>query len=526
MQIQVMGGTLTWPGFDSKDLPAGAGSPSAAEYARAQERNLVFLFTILAVLRVFIFCAAFPFFNNVDEAMHFDLVMKYARGDVPRQMEVVSEDSIGYLALMNSPEYFKAPDQFPRGQIPPPSWTLWGEKRLKDVAARSEFWQKSENYESSQAPLYYALAGFWWHLGKGLGLSDGQSVYWLRFLNMALVMGLIRLAYATARMLFPDNSFLKLGVPALLAFMPQTAFYSIGNDLLSAVCFGMTFIFLIQWLRAERPSAGLGAAMGLAFGMTYLAKITNLPLLAVAATAIVFKLGRDWQRGKLPETLPSLAAFLYCACPLIMAWVIWCKRYFGDATGSAAKVHFLGWTLKPFAQWWHHPIFSAQGLWTYLSGQFGSFWQGEFWWHGPPLFLPATNTFYTLLSLLLLTAALPALWVRSPGVTDAQRQAFQVGLSCFIAGLGFFALASIVYDFHGSINPSRAHPFFAAGRLLLGALIPFLLLIVYGLDRLLGRLGQGGKFTALAAIVSAMVIVEIATDWPVFSSHYNWFHLP
>jgi hypothetical protein len=520
-QMRVIDGALAWPCFNPKELQA----ESAAGYARVQERNLVTLFSVLAALRLFIFCAAFPLFNNVDEAMHFDLVMKYARGDVPRGMEIVSPDSISYLALMNSPEYFKAPDQFPDRQIPPPPWTLSAEKRPLDLAARSEFWLRSANYESSQAPLYYGLAALWFHFGRGLGLHDGQLVFWLRFLNLALVMGLIRLGYKAAQLLFPDNSFLRLGVPALLAFMPQSAFYSIGNDTLSAVCFGAGFIFLIRWLRAERPSAGLGAAMGLAFAATYLAKLTNLPLLVVGAAAVLFRSCRDWQHGKLHEILPSLAAFLCCANPPIIAWVIWCKRHFGDATGVAVKAHYLGWTLKPFAQWWLHPIFSSAGLWTYLSEQMGAFWQGEFWWHGPPLCLAGTNAFYTLLSLGLIAAALPALF-RSSNLTSIQRQALQLALACFLAGLGFFALMSVVYDFHDGVNPSSAHPYFTAGRLLLGALIPFLLLVVYGLNRLLGRLEQAWKFTALTVIISAMFILEIASDWPAFCSQYNWFHLP
>ena len=61
---------------------------------------------------------------------------------------------------------------------------------------------------------------------------------------------------------------------------------------------------------------------------------------------------------------------------------------------------------------------------------------------------------------------------------------------------------------------------------MLGALIPFLLLITSGLDRLLNRFGIRTKFLALGAILLVMLVTEIATDWPVFSSPYNWFHLP
>jgi hypothetical protein len=62
--------------------------------------------------------------------------------------------------------------------------------------------------------------------------------------------------------------------------------------------------------------------------------------------------------------------------------------------------------------------------------------------------------------------------------------------------------------------------------MILGTLIPFLLLFVYGLDRLLNRFGTAAKFITLAGTMSAMLALEIVTDWPAFFSQYNWFHAP
>ncbi len=60
---------------------------------------------------------------------------------------------------------------------------------------------------------------------------------------------------------------------------------------------------------------------------------------------------------------------------------------------------------------------------------------------------------------------------------------------------------------------------------MLGALIPFMLLFVYGLDRTLNRFGNAAKFLALGGIVLFMLISEIITDWQIFANPYNWFHL-
>jgi uncharacterized membrane protein YecN with MAPEG domain len=59
---------------------------------------------------------------------------------------------------------------------------------------------------------------------------------------------------------------------------------------------------------------------------------------------------------------------------------------------------------------------------------------------------------------------------------------------------------------------------------MLGALIPFLLLFVFGLDRALNKWGNAAKYIALVGLLLLMLATEIATDWPIFQSQYNWFH--
>jgi hypothetical protein len=261
--------------------------------------------------------------------------------------------------------------------------------------------------------------------------------------------------------------------------------------------------------------------MGLAMAATWLSKTTNLPLLAVLGAAVLFKAGEDVRRGKSASSFLSLIGFLPGAVLPIIPWMIWCHSSFGDLTGSKLKMEHFGWTVKPFSEWWHHPIFTPAGIWTYLSGQLATFWQGEFFWRNQPLALPGSVAVYTILSLLLPGVAAFTL----VSAASAQRRALLISLLCFLAGLGFFGLLSIVYDFHGCPNPSRDFPYFHAGRMILGALIPFLLLFVFGLNRLLKRFKTKTKFLVLGAMVLLMLTVEVTTDWPVFSNPFNWFHL-
>ena len=471
-----------------------------------------------------VFSAAFPFFNNVDEQMHFDLLVKYSEGHVPRAMEGVSTNATPYVVVYSSREYLWASNTFPIEQFPPP-WTRPIEETAPKLLAWQAAWNRVINHESSQPPLYYAFAGMAWRAGTTLGFHDGFLLYCLRFLNALIVALLVWLGFVAARMIFPGNPFLKLGVPALLAFLPQTTFYSITNDVLSPLCFGTAFIGLVKWQRAEVPGIRLGIGTGLALAATFLAKISNLPLLAVSAGAVLFKVWDLVKAGKLRAAGPAMASLALCAGLPMLAWMAWCKYYFGDLTGAGANAHFFGMTIKPFSEWWHHPIFTPPGLWTFISELAATFWQGEILWHRMPLALPLVNWVYIISSLGLILVALVALVPRFKQTSGWQRQALGLSFLNVASAVAFLGFLSVFFDFHDNFHPSREHPYFSLGRLMLGALIPFLLLYLYGLDRVLNRLGLRAKFLVLALLVLFMLVSEIATDWPVFFSQYNWFYM-
>ena len=514
--------------FTSAILMDGTNASTEQRRAKAafvgfREREVVLLLCLAAAIRVFIFSAAFPFFNNVDEQMHFDLAVKYAQGRVPRSLVPLSGETVPFIVLYGSPEYFGMPTNFPGGRFPPPPGTQPVEKIRGALAAEMASWHAATNFEAAQPPLYYALAGAWWRAGQAGGFDGGPLLYWLRFLNVPLAVALVWLCYAAARMVFPDNIFPRLGAPALLAFLPQTTFYSVQNDALAPLVFGAAFVFLVRWARAEIPGVRLGAVAGLTLAASFLVKNSGLPLLAVAAAAVLLKIFQLAKAGKLRPAIPAVTALAVCAGLPMALWMAWCKINFGDFTGTATKIRFLDWTRQPFAEWWQHPIFTPHGLWTFWSGLLATFWQGEMLWHRQPLASPAVDAIYAVLSIIVLGAAVVALWRGTPG--EVWRRPLWLGFWCFAASVAFLGFLSVIYDFHDCFYPSRAHPYFTSGRLMLGALIPFLLLFLFGLDFLLGKAGATAKFFALGALVVFMLTSEIAVNWPVFFSPYNWFHM-
>src|SRR5215831_18012514 len=216
-------------------------------------------FCMFAAARVLFFSAAFPFFNNVDERRHFDLVIRYAEGHVPRGAELISPATLPYLSHYASPEFLSAPENFEGGYFGP-MWRHTAEEVAPTIARIEEIWGRTPNQESSQPPLYYVAAAAWFHVGQWFGIKGGSTLYWVRLLNTVLVAALVWLAYVAARLMFPKQAALRLGVPLLIAAVPQDAFYGIDNDVLSPICFGLVFICLIKWFLELKPTISLGIA--------------------------------------------------------------------------------------------------------------------------------------------------------------------------------------------------------------------------------------------------------------------------
>jgi hypothetical protein len=497
-------------------------SGESKTFVASKERILILLFCVLAAVRVFIYSAAFPFFSNIDEDLHFDLITQYSHAQVPHSFDQLKEETLNWIVPYASPEFLFSPERFPDGKFPAPlSKEPWS-KVEPEIAVTRAAWRGEINSESSQPPLYYVVGALWWWIGKHIGLAGIESLYWIRFLNVLLVAMMVWLGYITARTIAPERVDLRIGVPLLLAFIPQNVFYAMNNDVLSPLCFGALFLCVLRWLRTNEPSLLLGALTGLAIAATCLTKLSNLPLVLVALTVIIARsiaiISQTPRAG-----LIALAALISCAAIPVGAWMLWTQFHFGDLTGSTDKIGLLGWTRKPFGDWWQHPIFTPRGVWIFWSDLIASFWRGEVFWHSRPLRWRWADGFYSVSSLLLLAAATVGLRKHS-GLSTFQRRAIGSAILIFLAGVSFLALLSIQFDFGNCINPSRDHPYFTSGRLLSGALIPFVLVFVYAISWVFRRINTALPLIVLGLIVVFVTTSEILVNRVVFVSDHNWFH--
>lgn len=484
------------------------------------------LLCLLGAVHVFFFSASLPFFSTPDEQVHFDLAVRYSQGDIPRTLTPPSDEALRFIAIYGTPEYLWPPATQPGGKIPPPPWKQPVAAAQKELLAKeADYKSRFKDDEAASPPLYYALAGGWWRLGHAIKLDGGQLLYWLRFLNTPLVVALVLLGWLTARAIFPENVFIRLAVPAIIAFLPQSTFYAINNDILTPLTFGIAFVLLVKFFEAPRLSPLFGFIAGLALAAAYLSKTSNLPLVVAAGVFIVWKTLGLMRAGKPGHPLVSLGLLILAAAVPIAAWMTWCRTNFGDLTGSSLKLSLLGWTPKPWAEWWHHPLFTGAGFWFFVKQNLATFWQGELVWQRQPLTIPGVDSAYAVLTLGLVALALAAWLSRPSPFTTSQRPAVGFAFLCLVASFAFFALLSVRFNFHDSNYPSTAHPFFVSGRLMLGMLVPLLILFVCGLDRLMNRFHNLTKFCVLLALLGFMTASEWTIDNPVLFNEYNWFHL-
>ena len=500
--------------------------PGSSRLPRGLKESLVVgMLCLCAIARCLIYSAALPFFNNSDEDAHFDMVVRFSQGSPPHGQGPFTDESRHFLVHYASLEYFGTPRHIEEGKVPPPLWEQTPAARAAQIQHYDATSKMMTNHEAAQTPLYYAMAGSYWRLGRALRLKPYLLLYGIRFLNAFILGATVWLGYVVARTVFPDRLFIRLGVPALLAFMPQSVFFVIENDVLSPITFGLVFLYMVRWLRGEVLTQGLAVNIGCALAALFLTKLSNLPQLTLAVGIVALQTSKMSKTGALRPQFPALALLILCAVIPALSWMAWTKHAFGDFLGAAAKIEYLGWTPKPLGECHQHPIFTVTGLCTFFTHLLGSFWQGELFWHGEHLAPLSMAIFYAVLTFCLVGLAVAGLCLRKSTLEPSQRLILWWSLGSVLAGVAFLAILSMLYDFHDCPYPSRQFPYFTNGRLIIGTLIPFALVCLFGIDQVAKR--SNTKWVAPALLVSLilfMFISEIVIQLPVFLSRFNLYH--
>ena len=187
----------------------------------------------------------------------------------------------------------------------------------------------------------------------------------------------------------------------------------------------------------------------------------------------------------------------------------------------------MAWTPKSFGQYWSHPIFTPRGCLHFWNELVSSFWRGELYWHGARLGAWQIDAVIVVSSTLFLLAFVVAEVAGIGGAAAGNRLDNAMCLLVFALSVAILIFSSVSFDFGTCCYPSRQCPYFTSGRLILGALAPFLIMYLRGLDVLQGWLRwKHAGLSVLIVLVGLMIVWEGTLLSDVCASPYNWFHLP
>jgi hypothetical protein len=489
------------------------------------ELIIILLLCITAALRVFLFNAAFPFFNNVDEESHFDLVYKYSHGQIPKaSIEDYRRQAIELIILYKTPEYLAEVGQYPDGIVPPPIAEHPNPRETAEFNNLVTMWQlKIKNPEAGSFPVYYTIAGLWCAFGRLLGMDGVSLLYWIRFLNAPLFAVFVWFCYLIGRNCFQNNHLQRIALPLIAAFFPQDVFYTINNDAISPLLFAVSLFMLLQ-LYLEEKSYAYHFVAGLIVAATFLAKISNIIVLVLFGLITILKL-KILSCDKKTNIFRLISLLAATVIP-IAVWLTRNQFVLGAITGSSEKIDYLGWTVKPFGQLWSHPILKPSGFVYFIKELTKTFWRGELVWYRTPMALSGMDLFYIVSSIIFIFASGLGLAISWKKAEEHHRTIILISFLTVASSVFVLAVLSMLYDFGECLYPSLEKPYFISGRLISGAILPFLIIYIDGLRQFFFRLKDSlYPLVVVAAVAIIITCSEILLTLDVFKSQYNWFHL-
>jgi hypothetical protein len=480
-----------------------------------------------AFLRILIFSAAFPLFNPLDEQDHYETVHNYAKGIASgRELPLTDPEMARVFALYGSPEYLVSRQRLQAAHLDAPVPQLAPEIRDVQFQRRFNYWIAQRVTEAQSPPVYYAVAAAWYKVGALLGMKDWALVYWVRFMNSILYAVFVWVSFLFVKQVYPTRDFLCVAVPAFLAVFPQDVFFGVNRDVLSPLLAALVLLLLFRAIREERPSEVALVAGGFLAGIAFLTDIPNGVLFGVLAIVLLIRIMRAVRKHVGVREYAMIAASIVAAALPPLLWMARNREVMGDLTGSKAKIAFLGWTVKPWPEIFHHPIFSLHGPAYFVWHLVPMYWRGEYFWQGSPLRWSVADGFYVVSSIVAVAIFVVYVWKQKQSDRWLERLSGVVSLYLVISSMLFLVAISLPFDFHECIYPSREFPYFVSGRIICGTLLPFVVIYVGAMELVLRPVRRYvHPLIPFAAICVFITCTEFWLRNDVFHSAFNFFAL-
>lgn len=230
------------------------------------------------------------------------------------------------------------------------------------------------NAEVIQPPLYHALLVPLYLLGPD---RPEERLVLLRLVSIPIGAAVVWVAYRTARLLFPEDSAVRAGMPIFVALQPQLGFEAaiVNHDVLLILIVSLVVHLTLRELR-DGPARRRQWGIGLLGGAGLWIKASYGLLLPIVAVGLLL----GWRnRGERPADLVA-SGWRSLALPLLMAspWFLRSFLLYGDPTGTGRLRDIPGFGDQ--AQTYRQMIASGP-FWRQMLADF---W-GNFGWRQVPL---------------------------------------------------------------------------------------------------------------------------------------------
>lgn len=379
-------------------------------------------------------------------------------------------------------------------------------------------------WESHQPPLFYAISAVVLAAARAL-VGPEAAEHWLRFVSLLSGAGLVLVAWAAARAVFPASVAARAAAVGFVGFAPMNLYigHYVTNESLSALWIGAALASAVALLVQPRPGLRGFVVLGLVSGLALMTKATYAATFPLVLGALAYKLLlRD---GFEPRRVAArLAVTLAIAVP-IGGW-FWLRSWILFGTPLV-----LPWEGQMGFDWWQDPGFHTAGYFlrfgevfdrpwfvgtrSFLDSLYATFWGDGFVGGMPGFGHPLQPPWRYDWMATLYPLAVPATLLLGAGAIVAARRVAVQGSAAwtlllaatFLAGLSLLMMNLRIPYF------AQAKSFYA-----LGAMIPLGLLAGAGFGWLDERLHAAGRHwlrACLRAYGATLAIVVVVSFWAV-----------
>lgn len=376
----------------------------------------------------------------------------------------------------------------------------------------------SETPAMGHPPLFPVISIVPYVLTRPLG--NTAQVFSIRLLSVLFSIIVVWLGFKTAATIFPENKFVQLLVPALLAFSPQYSFISssINSDSLLILIFSLTLYQLVLIINSSLTWERFTFLL-ITLLVGIFSKERFLVILPPLILVIIYEFYKSI-RTKLPKflrqnTLPVLAIVSLCLF-FILRW--WGKFNFSMVINEKLRSVVPYYTPSPLKE-----LFFSR---NFPGRTFEGFWGNFGWWQ----YIPLRQEIYQTIKLVMLLSLIGLIiWAgkivwhlvsrRKAQQTVATEPLIKEGKAL---GEQLFTLAIFLFVIYLALYAAAAYDLTTGGghgRYILIVMVPLFSFLSLGLGNLFPKAVQQRAFSIL--FVSLFALNAISLFYTILPWYYQ-----